>query len=117
MNDVLTISYAGTVEEQLDQTVRSTRDKLLRFIRARVSDIEDAEDILQDVFYQFVAASDPEEPIGQASSWLYKVAKNKITDWYRKKKPQYFSKFALDPGADEIAELRDEASPSPEQRV
>lgn len=56
--------------------------KLFGFIKSRVSNIEDAEDILQDVFYSFAGADDIEE----ASSWLYAVARNKITDSYRKQK-------------------------------
>ncbi|MEO7488254.1 MAG: sigma-70 family RNA polymerase sigma factor, partial [Ferruginibacter sp.] len=57
--------------------------RLLGFIKKRVASPEDAEDILQDVFYQFAGST---EPINQASSWLFKVATNKITDSYRKKK-------------------------------
>jgi len=59
--------------------------RLLSFIRQRVSNDADAEDILQDVWYQFSATMDS-EPIEQVSSWLFTVARNKITDRYRKKK-------------------------------
>ena len=57
--------------------------RLFGFIKQRVGSTEDAEDILQDVFYQF--AGNP-EPIEQASAWLFKVARNRITDSYRKHK-------------------------------
>jgi len=60
--------------------------RLLGFIRQRVSNEADAEDILQDVWYQFTTTVDT-EPIEQVSSWLFTVARNKITDRYRKKKP------------------------------
>lgn len=96
---------------QIDRTVRSTKDKLLRFIRSRVNDSGDAEDILQDVFYQFVEASDPEEPIAQVTSWLFTVARNKITDWYRKKKPQAFTRYALSSDENELDEFIDEITP------
>jgi RNA polymerase sigma factor (sigma-70 family) len=60
--------------------------RLLGFIRRRVNSEADAEDILQDVWYQLTAAVDT-EPIEQVGSWLFTVARNKITDRYRKKKP------------------------------
>jgi RNA polymerase sigma factor (sigma-70 family) len=61
--------------------------KLLSFIRTRVSNEADAEDVLQDVWYQLSMAVDT-EPIEQVGSWLFRVARNKITDRYRKKKPE-----------------------------
>ena len=64
-------------------TIKSISRRLLGFIKQRVENDADAEDILQDVFYQFAGNT---EPIEQASGWLYKVARNKITDSYRKKK-------------------------------
>jgi RNA polymerase sigma factor (sigma-70 family) len=60
--------------------------RLLGFIRKRVSSQADAEDILQDVWYQLTTAVDT-EPIEQMSGWLFKVARNKIIDRYRKKQP------------------------------
>jgi RNA polymerase sigma factor (sigma-70 family) len=60
--------------------------RLMGFIRQRVNNEADAEDILQDVWYQLTATVDA-EPIEQVSSWLFTVARNKITDSYRKKKP------------------------------
>ena len=60
--------------------------RLLGFIRQRVNNEADAEDILQDVWYQFTATA---EPIEQVGSWLFTVARNKITDSYRKKKPGF----------------------------
>jgi len=60
--------------------------KLKNYIRRRVSSNEDAEDILQDVFYQFVNLMQLEN-IEKAASWLFKVAGNRITDWYRKRRP------------------------------
>lgn len=64
-------------------TIKSISKKLFGFIKSRVSSTEDAEDILQDVFYQFAGST---APIEQAGSWLFTVARNKITDSYRKKK-------------------------------
>ncbi|HSU51565.1 MAG TPA: sigma-70 family RNA polymerase sigma factor [Segetibacter sp.] len=65
----------------ISQTIKEYSRQLLGFIKQRVSGHEDAEDILQDVFYQFAAST---EPIEQAGNWLFTVARNKITDKYRK---------------------------------
>lgn len=67
------------------QTVRQYSQRLFRFIRSRVSTDEDAEDILQDVWYQFSNTTET-EAINQVSGWLHRVARNKITDSYRKRR-------------------------------
>lgn len=67
--------------------VRNERKRLFDFIRRRVGSEEDAEDILQDVFYQLVASYSVTEPIEKVTSWLFAVARNRIIDWYRKQKP------------------------------
>jgi RNA polymerase sigma factor (sigma-70 family) len=69
-----------------EAVVRSQRSRLLDFIRRRVQTEEDAEDILQDVFYQLLSSYSITEPIEQLSSWLFTVARNRIVDWYRKRK-------------------------------
>jgi RNA polymerase sigma factor (sigma-70 family) len=66
--------------------VRSERRRLFDFIRRRVRTDEDAEDILQDVFLQLVSTYSVTEPIERLTSWLFTVARNKIIDWYRKKR-------------------------------
>jgi RNA polymerase sigma factor (sigma-70 family) len=70
-----------------EATIRKERKRLFDFIRRRVRTEEDAEDILQDVFYQLVASYSVTEPIEKLTSWLFTVARNKIIDWYRKRKP------------------------------
>jgi len=67
-----------------EQTFLREKDRLLGFIRNRVSSIEEAEDILQDVFYQFVAGYETIESIDRVTSWLFSVARNKIIDRYRR---------------------------------
>ena len=69
--------------QTISQTIKAYSRRLLSFIKQRVSGNEDAEDILQDVFYQFAGSS---EPIEQVGNWLFTVARNKITDRYRKHK-------------------------------
>jgi RNA polymerase sigma factor (sigma-70 family) len=67
-----------------EQTFLKEKDRLLSFIRNRVSSVEEAEDILQDVFYQFVAGFESIESLDRVTSWLFSVARNKIIDRYRR---------------------------------
>lgn len=76
---------------EVNRTAEQNRSKLLAFIRKRVSSTEDAEDILQDVWFQLVSGYFLIDSFEKVTSWLYTVARNKITDWYRKKKPESFS--------------------------
>ena len=75
------------------QVVSDYGTRLFRFIRGRVGTDEDAEDILQEVWYQLSHSVNIEE-IGQVSGWLYRVARNKIVDKYRKKKPDSLEDYA-----------------------
>lgn len=80
---MMTVAMSEQKSESVIQTVQEYGKRLFSFIRGRVKSDEDAEDILQDVWYQFSNALD-REPIEQLSSWLFTVARNKITDRYRK---------------------------------
>jgi len=86
MSEALTITKESAAE--LDRTMRSERKRLLDFIRKRVRNQSDAEDILQDVFYQLVTSYSVTEPIEKLTAWLFTVARNKIIDWYRKRRPE-----------------------------
>jgi RNA polymerase sigma factor (sigma-70 family) len=84
-----TIDIQLMVKEQNDsinEAVNEHGSRLLGFIRNRVSDLEDAEDILQDVYYEFTETSRLPVPVEQVPAWLFRVARNKIIDKYRKKK-------------------------------
>ena len=72
------------MQEIKQNTFLKEKDKLLGFIRSRVSTTEEAEDILQDVFVQFVAGFESIESLDRVTSWLYSVARNKIIDRYRR---------------------------------
>ena len=72
------------MQELKQTTFLKEKDKLLGFIRNRVSNMEEAEDILQDVFYQFVAGFETIESLDRVTSWLYSVGRNKIIDRYRR---------------------------------
>lgn len=80
--------------EPLQETVRKERSRLLAFIRRRVPDRDEAEDLVQDVFYELTEAYQLAKPIGRVASWLYAVARNKVTDWYRR--PAYSCAVSLD---------------------
>ncbi|HEY7986786.1 MAG TPA: sigma-70 family RNA polymerase sigma factor [Methylophilaceae bacterium] len=73
---------------RITETVAQERGRLRNFIRRRVADAGDAEDILQDVMYEVTVAYRLPEPIEQVGAWMYRVALNRITDVFRKKKPE-----------------------------
>ncbi|MEQ8926279.1 MAG: RNA polymerase sigma factor [Fulvivirga sp.] len=75
-----------SMTQHQEETIKNQQGKLLGFIKSKVNNIEDAEDILQDVLEQFVDSTSAIESIEKASSWLYRVAGNKIIDLYRFKK-------------------------------
>jgi RNA polymerase sigma factor (sigma-70 family) len=91
---------------------------LLNFIRGRVNRFEDAEDILQDVFFQFAKASDMINPIENSAAWLYRAARNKIIDHYKKKKdeplPGYYDDDEDGYVIDEIADILNGEAATPE---
>ena len=73
-------------DKRIAETVSRERGRLGNYIRRRVPDASEAEDILQDVFYEFVAAYRLPEPIEQVGAWLFRVARNRIIDRFRKKR-------------------------------
>jgi RNA polymerase sigma factor (sigma-70 family) len=87
MGDPLTIQtvMSFSSRKNINSAINQFGKSLSGFIRRRVTNKPDAEDILQDVWYQFMTAGDG-EPIGEVGNWLFRVARNKITDSYRKKK-------------------------------
>jgi RNA polymerase sigma factor (sigma-70 family) len=72
-------------DERLSEVIGSDASRLARFIRSRVSDPRDAEDILQEVFYELVNAYRMTQPIEEVSAWLFRVARNRITDLFRRR--------------------------------
>jgi RNA polymerase sigma factor (sigma-70 family) len=82
MEDVLSI------DTRLTEIFRREQGRLRSFVRRRVADEGDAEDILQDVFYELVEAYRLMKPVEQAGAWLFRVARNRIIDFFRKKRPE-----------------------------
>jgi len=96
-------------DSEISAVVVRERSRLGNFIRKRVTDPAEAEDILQDVFYEFVEEYRLPESIEQASAWLFRVARNRIIDRFRKKKP-----VSLSETGDEEEYRLDLALPSPD---
>jgi RNA polymerase sigma factor (sigma-70 family) len=94
MDDSLTIelSMNERKNEAIKDSFQKDRKRLFDFIRKRVPEKEEAEDILQDVFYQLTENFSPLQPIEQISAWLFRVARNKIIDRYRKHKTESLEK-------------------------
>ena len=102
-------------DQRISQVVAQERSRLLNFIRRRVPDPRDAEDILQDVFYELVEANRLLMPIDHITGWLFRVARNRIIDLFRKKKPVLFSDLGFaDEGQDEDSLHFEALLPSPD---
>ena len=105
MQNVLTIEKEmnSPSRKNISTVIGQFGKRLLGFIRKRVNNEADAEDILQDVWYQFTATA---EPIEQLGSWLFTVARNKITDRYRKKKPEFLEDLLSGEDEEGVGEAR-----------
>jgi RNA polymerase sigma factor (sigma-70 family) len=100
-------------DQRISEVVSREQSRLRNFIRRRVPDPRDVEDILQDVFYELVEANRLLMPINHVAGWLFRVARNRITDLFRKKRPENFSDATF---ADEDYELLqvEDLLPSPD---
>jgi RNA polymerase sigma factor (sigma-70 family) len=109
----ITETMALEQDQRISDVVKQEQSRLRSFIRRRVPDSRDAEDILQDVFYELVEANRLLMPIDHVTGWLFRVARNRITDLFRKKRPESFSDTAV---ADEDGELLqiEDLLPSPD---
>src|SRR5437763_17128355 len=99
-------------DQRISEVVEREQSRLRNFIRGRVPDPRDAEDILQEVFYELVEANRLLMPIEHITGWLFRVARNRITDLFRKKKPENFSDVPVGNADDERLQLED-LLPSP----
>src|ERR1700722_11713674 len=118
LNDVLTNSAQ---DREIAATVRRERGRLLAFIRRRVLDSGEAEDVLQEALYELVAAYRLMQPIEQAGAWLMRVARNRIIDRFRKKRAEPFSNLPLLVDDDEeggaLEDLLPSIEPGPEGEI
>ena len=100
-------------DQRISEVVKREQSRLRNFIRRRVPDPGDAEDILQDVFYRLVEANRLLMPIEHITGWLFRVARNRITDLFRKKEPETFSDLRAVDEEGELADFED-LLPSPD---
>jgi RNA polymerase sigma factor (sigma-70 family) len=100
-------------DRRIADVVSQEQSRLRNFIRRRVADPGDVEDILQDVFAELVEANRMLMPIDHVTGWLFRVARNRITDLFRKKKPERFSDAAIANDDDELM-LFEDLLPSPD---
>jgi len=115
MDEALHIrQMAARQERAISETVQRERKRLWNFIRRRVSDDGDAEDILQDVFYELVETYRMMKPLEQVSAWLFRVARNRITDFFRKKRPETMSNMPLAISEDGDQVSLEDLLPSPD---
>jgi len=106
-------SMALEQDQRISDVVQREQSRLRNFIRRRVPDPSDAEDILQEVFYRLVEANRLLMPIEHVTAWLFRVARNRITDLFRKKEPENFSDIAITDEDDELLQFED-LLPSPD---
>src|SRR5437667_2707894 len=102
MDELPSTRVMNEQDRQISEIVAEERSRLGNFIRRRVPDPADAEDILQDVFYKLVEANRLLMPIDHVTAWLFRVARNRITDSFRKQRPERFSDAEIE---DEVGEL------------
>ena len=100
-------------DRKISEIVAGERSRLSNFIRRRVPDPSDVEDILQEVFYELVEANRLLMPIDHVTGWLFRVARNRITDLFRKKRPERFSDAAVEDEDGELLPIED-LLPSPD---
>src|ERR1700675_496652 len=113
MDDLWRIAGMTEQDRRISEIVAKERSRLRNFIRRRVPDPSDAEDIVQEVFYELVEANRLLMPIEHVTGWLFRVARNRITDLFRKKRPESFADAAVSDEDDEMLQLED-MLPSPD---
>jgi len=100
-------------DRRISEVVAEERSRLRNFIRRRVANEADVEDLLQEVFYELVEANRLLMPIEYVTGWLFRVARNRITDLFRKKRPENFTDAAFGGEDGELLQL-DDLLPSPD---
>jgi RNA polymerase sigma factor (sigma-70 family) len=107
MDEPSSIAWMTEQDRQISEIVAKERSRLRDFIRRRVPDPSDAEDIVQEVFYELVEANRLLMPIEHVTAWLFRVARNRITDLFRKKKPENFGDQVVEGEEGELLQLED----------
>src|SRR5271157_1232863 len=103
------MSVTSMIEQdrQISEVIAAERPRLRSFIRKRVSDDADVEDVLQDVFFELIKSHRLLLPIDYVTGWLFRVARNRITDLFRKKRPELFADAAVEGEEGELLQIED----------
>jgi RNA polymerase sigma factor (sigma-70 family) len=112
MDETLTTSVTEQ-DRKISEVIAEERSRLRNFIRRRVPNEADVEDLLQEVFYELVEANRLLMPIEHVTGWLCRVARNRVTDLFRKKKPKNFTDRAVEDEYGELLQIED-LLPSPD---
>jgi len=107
MNEPASVPWTTERERRISDIVAEQRARLRNFIRRRVSNPADAEDIVQEVFYELVEANRLLMPIDHVTGWLFRVARNRIADLFRKKKPERFADAVIEDEDGELVTIED----------
>jgi RNA polymerase sigma factor (sigma-70 family) len=113
MDEPSSVALMTEQDRQISEVIVEERSRLRNFIRKRVRNDADAEDLLQEVFYELVEANRLLMPIEHVTGWLFRVARNRITDLFRKKKAETFSDAAIEDESGELLQIED-LLPSPD---
>ena len=113
MNGSSSITSMTEQDRQISVVIAEERSRLRNFIRKRVANEADVEDLLQEVFYELVEANRLLMPIEHVTGWLFRVARNRIIDFFRKKRPELFSDTAVEDEDGELLQIED-LLPSPD---
>jgi RNA polymerase sigma factor (sigma-70 family) len=109
------MSVTSMIEQdrQISEVIAEQRPRLRNFIRKRVPNEADVEDVLQEVFYELLEAHRLLQPIDYVTGWLFRVARNRITDMFRKKKPEAFADAVMEDDEGDLPQIED-LLPSPD---
>jgi len=113
MDEPLSIDWMTEQDRRISEVIAEERSRLRNFIRRRVPNEADVEDLLQEVFYELVEANRLLMPIEYVTGWLFRVARNRITDLFRKKRPENFTDRAVGDEDGELLRIED-LLPSPD---
>jgi RNA polymerase sigma factor (sigma-70 family) len=113
MDETLSITSMIEQDREISEVIAEQRSRLRNFIRKRVPNEADVEDLLQEVFCELVEANRLLMPIDYVTGWLFRVARNRITDLFRKKRPENFTDAAVIGEEGELLEIED-LLPSPD---
>jgi len=101
-------------DQRISEAIDREQSRLRNFIRRHVADREDAEDVLQDVFYELVEAYRLMKPVEQVTAWLFRVARNRITDLFRRRQREAVRVQSAATAEDDGALQLEDLLPSPD---